>query len=1015
MLRSLLIIAALTIALSVSAQLKTVTKTGSPSVSIEKPKSISKTVDSPLLSAISYDNLGRISAQTINRPIVVKQVDVNKMPTLISGSLINYSQDIRRQASEYLQKIGPFFQVANPGSEWEITELVTDEIGMDHIRINQVFKGVPIFNGELTMHAKKGRIETVMGRGFPTPDLETISPAINEVEAQRLVWEHLKSLDHFVEVPASQRKLLGLEQVELSLVIYHENGRASQERLAYHVKAYENLASLKTYFLDAHTGVILHEHYNICKFHGGDLPPDGPTTATAEDLNGQVKTLNVYEVGGNFFMIDATKPNFSFSQSSMPNEPKGAIWTLDAQNSSPQSDEFTTFHVANNDNVSWIDRSSVSAHYNAGVAYDYFKNTHNRNAIDGSGGNIISIVNVTDEDDNDMDNAFWNGIGMFYGNGNQAFKPLAGAVDVAGHEMSHGVIQSTSNLNYEGESGALNESFADIFGAMMDREDYQIGEDVVTNVFPSGALRDLSNPNNGGTQLGQPGYQPANVSEQYFGDEDNGGVHINSGIPNFAFFKFAEAVGKDKAETVFYRALVFYLTRSSQFIDARNAVIQATDDLYGSSEVNAARSAFDQVGIGEGAGGDYTNDATPNTGDAYVIHADEGVSKLVLRNANLEAILDPASASAPISKPSVTDDGSLIYYVNEDNQIAVTIIDWDTGNVNVEIVQDQQIWSNVVISKDGNRMAMVESAESNRIQVYDFNKQEFYTDQFGEFGFELYNPTFTAGISTGDAKFADALEFDISGEILMYDVYSELEGSFGETIGFWDIGFLRVFNNSKADWGDGNISKMFSSLSEGISIGNPTFARNSPYIIAFDYIEGDEYSLLGANVETGEVELIFENTGLSYPSYTADDDQIYVTSDGFFSTDVFKIDLQTSKITPITNSEALVIDNARWAVPFKNGTRILSNVDDIKNSKDNLKIFPNPATEFTTFEISLEKGVSAQFELRDMKGQLVLSKQVNLQSGFNRQKIDIEGLPTGSYNVILKSDVFSKVAIMVKN
>src|SRR5215203_7409311 len=98
-----------------------------------------------------------------------------------------------------------------------------------------------------------------------------------------------------------------------------------------------------------------------------------------------------------------------------------------------------------------------------------------------------------------MDNAFWNGSAMFYGNGNSSFRQLERGLDVAGHEMSHGVIQNTANLEYIGQSGALNESYADVFGAMIDRNDWQIGEDVVLPaVFPSGALRDLSNPNNGG-------------------------------------------------------------------------------------------------------------------------------------------------------------------------------------------------------------------------------------------------------------------------------------------------------------------------------------------------------------------------------------------------------------------------------------------------------------------------------------------------------------------------------------
>ena len=122
---------------------------------------------------------------------------------------------------------------------------------------------------------------------------------------------------------------------------------------------------------------------------------------------------------------------------------------------------------------------------NRAKAYLYFSNLHSRNSINGAGGNIISLVNVSDEAGQSMGNAFWNGQAMFYGNGDAAFTPLAAGLDVAGHEMSHGVVQSTANLAYQGESGAMNEAFADIFGSMIDRDDWKVGEDIANpSVFP---------------------------------------------------------------------------------------------------------------------------------------------------------------------------------------------------------------------------------------------------------------------------------------------------------------------------------------------------------------------------------------------------------------------------------------------------------------------------------------------------------------------------------------------------
>jgi len=988
---------------NLNAQFKEVPLLGSPAKHLKKATAPQNLSAPKQENSLNYKPIGSLSPFSIKKVIRAVDFDQNKMPTHIRGWLGELGSSIERQAESYLAEVAHLYQVEEAGAEWQITEIRKDEIGMQHIRVQQVREDVPIYSGELILHARNGRIESVMGRGFPSPNLETFTPALTESDVIRKVETQLEQLDHYVDIPQNQLTMLDMKQVVANLVIYHEDGMAEKERLAYEVQAYENLASYSTYFLDAHTGAVIHEHSKICKIHGDhELPPDGPKTANAQDLNGVNRTIDVYEVGGNYFMINATKPNFSSSQSAMPNEPVGVIWTLDANNSSPATDDFEIFHVANNNNASWNDKSSVSAHYNAGIAYDYFRNVHNRNAIDGGGGNIISFINVTDEDDNSMDNAFWNGQGMYYGNGNTEFLPLAGGLDVAGHEMSHGVVQSSANLEYQNESGALNESFADIFGAMMDREDYKIGEDVVTSAFPSGALRDLSNPNNGGSKLGDRGWQPKNVSEQYFGSLDNGGVHINSGIPNHAFYLYAEVVGKDKAEKVFYRALTEYLTRSSRFVDARNAVVQSAQDLFGSSEADAARNAFSSVGIGEGSGGDYTNDAMTNEGDQFLIYTPKDQSKLVVVDNGLEVVYDPASSSAPLSVPSVSDDGSLIYFVNANNQIESTIIDWTTGDISSLIVQDQQIWRNVVISKDGNRMAAVESAQENKIQIYDFGKQEWYTDAFGNFGFELYNPTFTEGVSTGDAKFADAMEFDISGEVLMYDVFSEIEGNFGEKIGYWDIGFMKVWDNQQVDWDEGLISKLFSNLSEGISVGNPTYSKNSPYIIAFDYIEGNQNAVIAANIETGDLGQIVENSSLGYPSYTGNDAQMVYTNESTFNTDIFVINLQDSKIQPVDGTGGEIVADSKWGTVFRNGTRVLSGVEDDLSIND-IKVFPNPSSNFINFKVNLTKSGPYSLSVIDVAGRIVSTSARLAGSGEIQERVNISHLAKGQYTLILKA------------
>ena len=197
---------------------------------------------------------------------------------------------------------------------------------------------------------------------------------------------------------------------------------------------------------------------------------------------------------------------------------------------SPSNNNATYSQVFSNNNAWGGAPEGVSAHYNAGQSYEYFLTVHGRNSINGAGESIVSVVNVADENGNSLGNAFYNGLAIWYGNGDNTFFPLGRALDVAGHELTHGVVENSANLIYQNESGAMNESFSDIFGAMIDREDWLIGEDVVRpGVFPGGALRSLEDPHNGASfgDLGR-GWQPKHTNERFTGSEDNGGVHINS-------------------------------------------------------------------------------------------------------------------------------------------------------------------------------------------------------------------------------------------------------------------------------------------------------------------------------------------------------------------------------------------------------------------------------------------------------------------------------------------------------
>jgi bacillolysin/thermolysin len=243
------------------------------------------------------------------------------------------------------------------------------------------------------------------------------------------------------------------------------------------------------------------------------------------------------------------------------------------------------------------------AHANAEGVYDFYKSKFDRDSIDDKGMKLKSVVHYG----NKYNNAFWNGSHMTYGDGDGVrFSPLI-SPDVVGHEMTHGVTERTAGLRYQRQSGALNESWSDVFGNLiekwMEREAGQdesdptwlIGEAIFTPGVDGDGLRSMSKPGSGYDRDPQPGH----MKDYKDTSSDNGGVHINSGIPNKAAYEVAMAIGQDKLSDVWYRTLTTYMTSSSQFSDAANFTVQSAIDLYGSgsAEANAVATAWESVGL----------------------------------------------------------------------------------------------------------------------------------------------------------------------------------------------------------------------------------------------------------------------------------------------------------------------------------------------------------------------------------------------------------------------------------
>jgi Zn-dependent metalloprotease len=904
-------------------------------------------------------------------------------------------------ATTFIREMKTLYGIVNPEQELVVKTSELDDLGHYHIRFGQVANGVPIHGTEAVVHLDGSGDARITGRLKPSPVVNAAAPSLAAEGAADVALAHLSAHTTVVTLNADQKRWLGYEAPESELLYYPTPDAATPYSLAWYLTVRPNFMERHVVVVDAHSGEILKEFDHTCAV--------GPVTASGQDLNGVSRTVNTFQAPTNqYYLIDATKPMYTGNNTTLPDLGKGIILTADMNNTTTQNPQFT--YIVSNNNA-W-NAKSISAHYNAGVAHDYFRNAHNHNSINNNGGDIISFINVADDDGQGLDNAYWNGSAMFYGNGRQAFFPLAGSLDVAGHEMAHGVIQATGNMEYQDEPGALNESFADIFGVMIDRDDWLLGDDVVkVQAFPSGALRSMSDPHNGGSSLNDNGYQPRIYAERYTGTQDNGGVHINSGIPNWAFFKFATATSKDIAEDVYYRALKQYLTRSSKFIDCRIAVEQAATDLHGanSAVVQAARTAFDQVGIlgnttGGGTGGqNYQPQIPPNPGAEFIVSTDTNPSDpnefyiSSTSGTNFQAL----STTTPKKRISVTDNGQFGYFVGTDGHIRR--IRMNAASPQETILSNQPEWDNVAISKDGTLLAAVSSSVDTSIYVFNLAANPITGVQF-----ILYNPSTAQGVSTGGVLYADAIEFDHSGEYVLYDAFNRIPTALGNPLEYWDMGFLRVWNKSANNWGDGTVQKVFSNLSAGISVGNAVFSKNSPAVVAFDYIDNNtnEQILLTANLENGNVGEVFNNLVLSFPNYSNLDDKLLFNAESTGGDELIAvIPLAQDKLTPAGAATGLISDG-KFGVWYATGNRVINvKLEDELLLLGQVSLFPNPASDLAQLQVTLSEPSRVEVILTNAMGQPVWKQsETAMPSGQNQITVPVEGLSTGMYLLQIRAD-----------
>ena len=455
-----------------------------------------------------------------------------------------------------------------------------DADGTEHVRLERTHAGLPVIGGDVVVHSRAGRFRSASQTQAATLALG-MRPTLPASEALFIAGTRF-GVD-FEGQPAP------------SLAVYARGPGAA--RLAWQVRL-ANAGDDITYIVDARDGRVL------------DQWSHRPTTAAA----GTGRTL----YSGNVALTtDSTATGYALRDPS-----RGGGYTLDASNSRTSGQVYTDADNAwGNNAVTDKASAAADAQYGASVTWDYYKAAHGRVGIRGDGLAARSRVHYGLR----YSNAYWNDgcFCMTYGDGDGVNVGPLVALDITGHEMSHGVNAATANLIYSGESGGLNEANSDILGTLVefyagntsDTPDYLIGEEIfAANVSGSAnqrGLRYMFKPSLDG--------RSPNCYSSGLGNLD---VHYSSGVANLSFYLLAEGtgaktysgvdhtpatcngaqlagIGRGKAGRIWYRALTVYFTSGTDYAGARAATIAAAKDIYGatSTEQAAVAAAWNAVNV----------------------------------------------------------------------------------------------------------------------------------------------------------------------------------------------------------------------------------------------------------------------------------------------------------------------------------------------------------------------------------------------------------------------------------
>lgn len=512
-------------------------------------------------------SLIELSALNKGEPPEIYKNEQTGIPRFIGGKYTPLLVKSPEEAIRSLNSIKTLMKIGQPEKEF-ICKQKDSILGVTTYRLQQVYNGVPVYEGELVISTDVNGVTTsLMGDYLPdvcSVGVET-TPQLSREEAIAIAKQEL---GEDVESYASE------------LMIYTKNYRLSPCLVWLVSVSGTNEEGLvdSVVFVDARKGKVLDRENKLKSFFSSSVS----VNTSGRCLKGETKS----------FVVEKRKDT-----KYVMHDLNRKIWLYSAgfNNSLPGT------LIESTDNT-WSNSAAIDAYTNLAIVYDYYKNVLGRNSFDNRGMDIICTVDYREEPDTIYDNAFWNPHFKQLAFGEGRDKPQCAALDLVGHEFTHGVVYYTAGLRYQNQSGALDEAYADILGNLIENKadpEWLMGEDCLNK----GAIRSGANPNEYflPDKVGSPYYREPVLDPII--DNDYGWVHTNSAIIVKAAHLMWENVlnDKEKLAQLWYVSL-FKLKRDSDFVACRLAVIQAAKELKDrlgltDQQIISIAEAFDHVGI----------------------------------------------------------------------------------------------------------------------------------------------------------------------------------------------------------------------------------------------------------------------------------------------------------------------------------------------------------------------------------------------------------------------------------